>query len=471
MPDQYYHAVFVGTGLISLTAAAALLKKGKRVLLLDTSTPSEAKIHDAGFDFSCGPLLYLGYEKWGAMEGYFSKLAYPIPSLQKKGFSFQKVSPLLQLVLNKHRLSLFSDEERYFDEIKREFPAQAQKLKTLFDQISREAAYFYPSLGQFQQLEVEGMAERINQWKKQLDMSQAILQQQKKKAFEMIEPLKFKTNVLDYFKLLFLFAFKKPMEAVSAFEMIQLFSGLQRGGIRMRDGDATIQHFFQSLIQTKGGKILKTRGISKYEIEQKRVVGISLSDGTILKADHFIVAAPSDRKTLNFYFSIPRKLIPSPMQAALVMTWDEKPPKNLKNLIVLRLNQDSVSAEIAETSDQSLMAVSILIRENITASDIDTQKLRESLLKRLHWLIPFSESEIKTVSSLDNGQELEEETLLPPGAAEGITKEMTKGILSYFQPKGLKNIYWIDTHKSEYLAQGSAFLAGYHLAEFIEKSK
>ncbi|VAX32054.1 hypothetical protein MNBD_NITROSPIRAE01-1876 [hydrothermal vent metagenome] len=471
MADQDYHAVFVGAGLISLTAAAALAKRGKRVLLLDTTRAHESDIHDAGFDFSSGPLLYLGYEKWGAMEGYFSQLAYPIPSLQKKGFSFQKVSPLLQLVSNKHRLSLFSDEEAYFDELKREFPKQAQKLKTLFDQMTREAAYFYPSLGQFQQLEVEGMAERLNQWKKQLDISQAILQQQKKKAFELIEPLNFKPNVLAYFKLLFLFAFKKPMREVSAFEMIQLFSGFQRGGVRMQDGDATLQHFFQGLIQTLGGKILKTPKISKYEVENKHVVQINLCDGSTLKADHFVVAAPPHRKTLNFYFSMPTKLIPSPMREALVMTWGEKPPKDFEDLIVLRLNQNT-APETSKTPAPSLIAVSILLRENASALDIDHEKLRESLLKRLHWLIPFSESEIKTLPSLEHHEITEEEISLPLGdITDGTKKEIAKGILNTLQPKGLKNVYWVKGHTSDYLGQGSAFLAGHHLAEFIEKSK
>ena len=470
MSDQYYHAIFVDTGLTSLTAAAALAKKGKRVLLLDTENQAESAIHRAGFDFSIGPLLYLGFEKWGAMEGYFSQLAYPIPGLQGKGFSFQKVTPLLQIVLPRNRLSFFSDEEPYFDELKREFPSQAQKLKTLFDQIAREAAYFYPALAQFPQLEVEGMAERINQWKKQLDISQAILHQQKKKALEMIEALAFKPTVLAYFKLLFLFAFKKPMDAVSAFEMIRFFSGLQRGGVRMRGGYATPKNFFRGLIQSWGGVILEKATISKYETERKRVTHINLSDGTVLKAQHFIVARPSAGKSLNFYFTIPAQLIPSPMKPALLMTWGEQPPEQAEDFLALRLNEPD-KADPATTLKNRLICVSTQLREGIVLSKADRERLCEKVRERLHWLIPFSNLKIKTVDGLQNLEQAGEEEALPPGAAKGTEKEVMKGILSYLQPKGLKNIYMIDSDKSDYLAQGSVFLAGHRLAQFIETAK
>lgn len=470
MPNQYYHAVFVGTGLISLTAAAALAKRGKRVLLLNIEDTNKDKIHDAGFGFSSGPLLYLGYEKWGAMEGYFLELLYSIPRLREKGFSFQKIAPMLQVVLPKHRISIFSDETSYFDELKREFPSQAQKLKTLFDQIAREAAYFYPTLGQFQQLEITGMAERMNHWKKQIDISQAILQQQKKKAIEMIEPLGFDPNVLAYFKLLFLFAFKKPMADVSAFEMIQFFSGLQRGGVRMCDGAPTLQNFFQDLIQNWGGDILQTQTVSKYEIDRKRVTHIKLSEGTIIKADHFVIAKPSGRVSLNFYFTIPIELIPYPMKPTLVMTWGEKPPKQVSDLLVIRLNKTDPS-DTSEISDKRLIAVSILLHENISASNIDHKKLREKVLERLHWLIPFSESKIKTLDALENHRQTESYASLPSGASVGKTKEIMKGILDYFQPKKLKNVYLIDSHRSDYLGQGSIFLAGHRLAQFLENAK
>jgi len=470
MSDQHYHTVFFGTGLTLLTAAAALAKKGKRVLLLNTKSKIDCEIHAQGFDFACGPLLYLGFEKWGAMEGYFSQLAYPIPGLQEKGFSFQKIAPLLQVVLPHHRLSLFSDEEPYFDELNREFSSEVQKLKKVFARVKQEAAYFYPYLGQFPQLEVEGVAERINQWKKQLDISQAVVQQQKKKALEMLEPQNFSPEVQAYFKRLFLFAFKKPMADVSAFEMIQFFSGLQRGSVRMRDGYATFQHFFHGLIQSWGGGILEKPEISTYEIEKKRVIRINLSDRSTLKADHFVVAQPSQQKILNFYFTIPVQLVPAPMKPALLMTWGETPPKQVEDLLVVRLNEIE-QKKSTSASENRLLAVSVLLREGFSASTADREMLCQKVCERLHWLIPFSESNISTVDRLGPQKQTEENIVLPPGTMDGTEKEIMAGTLAYLQPKGLKNVYVIHSDQSDYLAQGSVFLAGHRLAQFLETSK
>ena len=474
MADLHYHTIFVGNGLTSLTAAATLAKKQKSVLVLDTDD-FEAHLPNPAFHFAAGPLLYFGYEKWGAMEGYFGKLAYPFPGLHEKGFSFQEVSPLLQVILPAHRVSLFSDEERYFDELKREFGQDAQKLKTLFAQISREAAYYYPFIGQFPQIEIQGMAERLNQWKRQFDMAQDIQQQQRRKATELIAPHGFSPNVLNYFQVLFLFAFKKPLAEGSAFEMIQLFSGLQKKGVRMRGGYPALVGFFQQLIRTWGGTVREKTKLSARTIQGKRVEGLILEDGTHVTGDHFIITRPSPKKTLSFCFTIPSRLIPTLMKDALLMTWGTHTPPYLEDLLSVHLNKDM---ESDASPGHHLIAVSILLREGVQVPAVNRETLQKKILERLHWLIPFSKSEIKaellkkmdlvptekTLSQTDNPLQSTKET-------KRRKKDLLKGMVAYLQPKREKNVYIVDSEQSDNLGWGAPFLAGHRLAEIIEYSK
>ncbi len=469
MAEQRYDAIFVGNGLTSLVSAATLAKKGKSVLLLDDGESVDRKIPSAVFRFALGPSLYFGYEKWGAMEGFFLKLAVPLPSLQNKGFLYQKPQVMLQVILPSHRINLYSDESSYFDELKREFGAEAEKLKTLFNQIEREASFYYPYIGQFQQIETGRMTERVNEWKKKLDFSQAIQQLQKRTALELLDPYNFPPEITAYFNLLFLWAFKKTLEDVSAYEMIQLFSSLQEGGVCFREGDQTITQFFHQNIEKWGGTILKGQKISSVDIEKKRVERLSLSEGSTFKSPHFIVTRPSEKNSLSLFFEIPQTLVPPPMKETLIMTWGGDIPLGCEDIIVIRLKTHK---EVPEVSRKiRLIATTVLLRDDVPVSAMMGEQIKKKVLDRLYALMPFSQSKIRSIDlPIENTQALQN-PFFSQGESDSTQKEVLKGVFNYLQPKDKKNVYLVNSERSEDIGWGTAFLAGDRLAQIIEKSK
>ncbi|HZR46656.1 MAG TPA: NAD(P)-binding protein, partial [Candidatus Manganitrophaceae bacterium] len=196
--NKKFDAVFVGSSLVSLAAAVALAKRGRSVALLDRPDDLASRVPDPTFHFSLGPFLYLGFEEGGAAEGFFSELALPIPTLKKKGLSYKKNIPYLQVVQARHRVDLHLQKEDYLDELKREFGGQLQQIKTFLETIEKEEALLYPYIGKFSQVELSGLGDRLNAWRQRLQFLQAVRNHQKKSATEFLAPFEFQPDFIEY---------------------------------------------------------------------------------------------------------------------------------------------------------------------------------------------------------------------------------------------------------------------------------
>ncbi len=471
MENKRYDAIFVGNSLVAFSAAALLAKKGRSVLLFDPVLSSRI---DPAFHFSEGPLFYFGYEHGGAVEGFFSKLAYPIPSLKQKGLLYQKTSPQLQIIQSSHRTNLYAEQESYFDELKREFGGQAQKLKNLFNQVERDSALYYPFLGQFQQLEIGGMGERLSEWRRQIDFSQAVRVQQKNSAVDYLSQYSFSSELREYFNLLSLFSSQKPLTEFSAFDLILLLSSLKRGGVRILGGYQTIVTFFQSLIKGFGGTIQSGESIAKVEKQGNRVTGITLSAGKTLYSNQYISCQSSETRIFHFYFTIRNDLLPCPMKESLLLTWSGKCPSYLEDILVLRLNLEEES-EKGNIEIRKITA-SVFLKKQFTVLGEYRGNLEKRILERLNNLIPFSESEIKVLPKPESKKNslLGDEHIFTQSnnrrEINGKKRELLKGAAAYYQDKENKNVIILESDQGNTLGWGSDFVVGVRLGELIDRS-
>lgn len=478
MADKHFDAVFIRTSLTSLAAAALLAKEGRSILLLEPFGGLEQDGPHRPFHGFLGPLLYFGYEGGGAVEGYFRALSFPIPNLQKNGLRYEKVSPQLQIVLPSHRINLYLNEAAYLDELKREYGKQAEKLKILFDQVERDSAGFYPFLGQYHPLEIFGMGDRLGEWKKQLDFSQVVRAQQRIVASDLLSQYNFTGDLRDYFSLLTRFAFRKSLSEVSAFDFLRLFSSLKKGGVRIRGGYPVLATFFHHLIEARGGSIKAGKNVIRTEKQGKELVKIFLSDGQSVSATRFIVSQPSPHSRLDFFFTIPHRLIPIPMKEYLLMTWGGRRPPVIHDLLVLQLEPPQLEPPVENRDSYPKtrkLTVSIFLKRTREISKRDYQLLESQVVERLNWLIPFSQSEIHPVGPpgiQDLRAEGTENNVFP--SSEGKSekrlrqREILRGAASYFQAADLKNVYILKSDQSDTISWGSSFIAGIHLAKRID---
>ncbi len=459
-----YDAVFVGRSLTSLAAAAALAKRGRSVLVL---AGTEVHFPSPLFRFAHGPLLYLGFEEGGAMEGYFSELPLPIPSLRKEGFLFKRVLPFLQIVQSQHRIDLSSQNEEYIDELKREFGPQLQKIKAFFQEIEKETLALSPYLGRFSQVEIQGLVDRLGAWKQKFDFQRAVQNYKKRPAMEFLAPFSFDEEFLEYLDLQSLFAFRKPLTEISTYDLILLEWSLSRGGVRMVGGSSTLISFFVKLIKGWGGQVVEDKTIMQVEMKGKRIDEVILEDGTRFSTKHLIIVQPPSSSIIQFCFTLRNDCIPSPMKECLLMTWGEEIPADIHDLLVLRLSLPE--EEEGFTAGLRALVVTALFRPGVEITEDRIEVLRKGVLNRLQWLMPFSKSQIEEVAGTANKRALPPslETLLTEWT--GKSREISKGTGSFLQPKDVKNVVLLKDDLSDHLAWGSSFLAATSLAQTVEQ--
>ena len=459
-----YDAVFVGCSLTSLAAAAALAKKGRSVLFV---TGTETNPPPPLFQFAQGPLLYLGFEEGGAMEGFFSDLLLPIPNLRKEGFLFKRVVPFLQIVQSQHRIDLSSQTEEYLDELKREFGSQLQKIKSFFQEIEKETLALSPYLGRFSQVEIHGLADRLNAWKQRFDFQRAVQSYKKKSATEFLAPFAFDEEFLEYLDVQSLFAFRKPLAEISTFDLMLLIWGVSKGGIRMVGGASTLISFFLKLIKGWGGQVIQDKMIAQVETRGKRADEAILEDGTRISGRHFLMTQPPSGSVFHFYFTLRSEWIPAPMKESLLMTWGDEIPADVHDLLALRLSlpeeEEGFSAGV-----RGLVATA-LFRPGVEITEARIEGLRKRVLERLQWLMPFSKSQVEEVACRGVQKDLPPSVELLRTEWIGKSRAISRGTWEFLQPRDVKNVFFLKNDLSDPLAWGFSFLAATSLAQTIEQ--
>ena len=464
--EKAYDAIFVGGSLTALAAAASLARKRKSVLVLNAAELESALPAASPFHFSQGPLLFSGFEERGAAEGFFSELGLPIPALKKRGLLFKKEAPVLQLVLPHHRVDLYSQQEEYTDELKREFGDQLQQIKSFFQEVEKQEAIFYPYLGQFPQTEIQGLADRFHLWRERLRFLLAVKSAQSKSALSFTAPFGFSSDFVQYLNLQLLFAYKKDLSASSSFELIRLIASLQKG-VRMINGYSTLLQFLLKQIKEDGGEILESKKVAKVEMKGKKISRVILDDGTPFSCGSLVITEADPSSFLHFYFRLRREWIPSPMKESLLMTWGASVPSEVENILILRLSLPEEEAPFPP--DARGLGVTLLLRPGVAVTDSGIASLKARTLERLHWLMPFSKSEIhdveKDLQAPPSNPFLP--TLVKSWKEDG--KETRKGSLKFFRPREARNVFVIQSDLSKQLLWGSDFLAAGALARLLEE--
>ena len=466
--DKKYDAIFIGSSLLSLAAAVALAKKGKAVALVGRPDALASRAPGPTFHFGVGPFLYLGFEEGGAVEGFFSELALPIPTMKKKGFSYKKNVPYLQLVQAHHRIDLHSQKEDYLDELKREFGNQLQPIKAFLEALEKEEQLLYPYLGKFSQMELYGLGDRFNAWKQKLQFLQAVRNHRKKSATEFLAPFPFSADFNEYLNLLSLCAFRKPLSGISSYDLILMMSGLQKGGVRMIGGYFTLFNFFQKLIREYGGEIIESRKVARVELAGKKAERLILEDGAHLSGQYWVITQSPGESVITFYFTIRKEWIPSPMRENILMTWGEEVPHDVEDILMLRLSLPEEEKDFPPGCRG--LTVTCLIRAGASVDESRLEELKERILSRLHWLIPFSKAEIKEITLSSVGEEPFFPSEIEKNWGENA-KKFSKGALSYLQPKEVKNVFMLPSDLSEHLGWGSTFVAAMALTNLIEGNR
>ncbi len=394
-----YDAAFIGSSLISLAAAAVLSAKKRSVLFFPSLDVCEPFL----FDFTLGPLLYMGLSQKEAADGFLSHLSLPMNDPAGKVLPLKEAAPLLQVLQSSHRVDLFSGKEAYRHALQREFLGDASKIASFFTAIEKEEQRIQPLQGDLLQREplqreplqreaLERLTAKVYLLWKKAALRLNIFRKQKNRAADFIASFSLSADFIEHLDLLSLFGYRKRLSEISEYELILLLSQMQSPGGRWIGGFPAVEAFFLRLIEKGNGNIVQGTKIATLKLNAGKIEGMSLEDGSYLPCRHLIVTQMPQASEWTFYFKIRKEWIPSPMGENIVMAWEEAPPF-LEKILIIRMSLPEEEKR-AKRRCRGLSAT-CLIRVHDQPVLFPAEDIKAMVLKRLHWLIPFSESEIQ----------------------------------------------------------------------------
>lgn len=232
----------------------------------------------------------------------------------------------------------------------------------------------------------------------------------------------------------------------------------------MIGGYFALVDFFRKLVKECGGEIIESRKIARVDLSGKKAEGLVLEDGSRLACHHLIVTRAPGKPVVRFYFRIRKDWIPSPMREGILMTWGENVPSEMEDILILRLSLPE--EEKGFPPGYRGLSVTCFVRSEVPLAGSRLDELKTMVLGRLHWLIPFSKSEIQEVSNSRSG----EASFFPSEVEKGWNenpKKLSKGTLDYLQPREVKNVLILPSDLLEHFGWGSAFLSSMTLTDLI----
>ncbi|WP_404461444.1 phytoene desaturase family protein [Sutcliffiella horikoshii] len=124
-------AIVIGTGFGGMTAAALLAKAGYDVLTLEAANElggCGSKFDRAGYRFSAGATVGMGFEEGGMLKRLFEELDAPIPPMSK-------LNEIMNVYLPDRTVTYFSDKERWYKEVASKFEQDQERILSFFEEV------------------------------------------------------------------------------------------------------------------------------------------------------------------------------------------------------------------------------------------------------------------------------------------------------------------------------------------------
>jgi glycine/D-amino acid oxidase-like deaminating enzyme len=128
-----YDVVVVGGGLAGIATATWLVKRGRRVALVEPRPEWGGTFADqrlGGLTVSVGPRVAVSHERQGWADAYFEAIGLSLPLLVREGTTFKREA--LQVLWGPRRLTIGQQRTEVAEELRREYRVGDQDVAALF---------------------------------------------------------------------------------------------------------------------------------------------------------------------------------------------------------------------------------------------------------------------------------------------------------------------------------------------------
>ncbi|MBI5747670.1 MAG: NAD(P)/FAD-dependent oxidoreductase [Nitrospinae bacterium] len=303
-----YDVIVIGGGIGGLTSASLLSKRGLRVLVVEQNSAAGGlcnSISKNGYTFDIAASLFWGFGHGEVFHWLFSEFNIFNDLLERESV-IRKIEPGLQVILPNHRINIYSERDRLYEELKREFPSDMANLIKFYQESDKieDEIYYLLNKGHFYSLKNHYPHE--NKRLKKFYTAISILLKRKKDILHLADKWVNPSEIEKFIDLqLIYFTHKKSADIPLPISSIIL--GIPKRGIYgIKGGARILTNTLEKQLIKYGGKITCNSTAEEIILKGSKACGVKVRQGNSvseLKSDWVI----SDTTFSNMEESLVKK--------------------------------------------------------------------------------------------------------------------------------------------------------------------
>lgn len=298
MISQNFDVAVIGAGMGGLATAGLLARGGRSVILLDRASQAGGvcqAVAREGYRFEVGGSLLCGFHPGGSLSLLCERLGVRLPT--------QECDLTLQVALPRHRISLLKDPERWWAEVRREFPESEGGWHALWSELLALGAERDRALRELPPLPPHGWVERLRGWHLLTFGKLAPVPGQPGGGLKKAQATPFRATLLRHgldsasqqvLDACLGYLLVRTADECSTLEAALAFYRVAQGVVTLSGGPAALVEALVEQFRRDGGQLRLETAVAECLLEHRRVTGVILKGGETIRARWVVADVPPD---------------------------------------------------------------------------------------------------------------------------------------------------------------------------------
>ncbi len=296
MSEERFDVAVLGAGIGGLAVAALLARAGRSVIVLERAAEAGGVCQPIRRQVDCfevGGSLLSGFGPDRPLTRLCERLGLSLP--------VSPCDPPLQVVLPRHRVSLYAEPAPFWSEIHREFRTAEEGWRVLWSELEVLAAEHERVSLAFPPLPPEGWRGRVQFWGATARRRVSGLLGRADGRIAQAQTTSMRATLLRYgldadaqqaVEAVLFYLLLQGADECSTLEAALAVQEVRRGVVTFPGGVAALVDALVRQLQEAGGRLRLEAEVAQCRLEQGRVVGAVLADGEAIRADVVVADVP-----------------------------------------------------------------------------------------------------------------------------------------------------------------------------------
>ncbi len=284
MTDGSYDVIVIGGGVAGLATGALAARRGLRPLVLEQAeVPGGAcaTLVRNRYRFDAGATLLWGFEQGGSARALLDEVGASAEALS--------LDPGFQVALPRHRISFYRNEERFWREVRREFPEALEGLRALHAEVqAMDGALRGLDLGTGD-LPPRTSWQRFRQWRGR-SREEGELQRRAGQPLADLPAWQSLPEEAQRGLALILRHLGHADGSAPVLQAATLLGLTLHGFIALRGGAGALAAALAAAVERHGGTVRPMARAAEVVLRGRRAAGVRTADGVVLEASAVVAA-------------------------------------------------------------------------------------------------------------------------------------------------------------------------------------